>query len=154
MAHAQAAVNVYRSAQEVFDFLADGTNNPKWHPGILNVQKVTDGDVGVGTRFAQTIQGKGRFSRPVRADYEITVFEPGQILGFKLTAGPLRAEGRYMIGSDEGTTTVQFDLQLPPITLFQKFKDKSMQKALEQDVLSIRNLPQLLGGTPPEEDGQ
>lgn len=153
MAHAQAAINVFRPAQEVFNFLADGTNNPKWHPGILNVQKITNGEIGVGTRFAQTIQGKGRFNRPVRADYEITVFEPGQILGFKIIAGPLRAEGRYMIGSGDESTTVQFDLQLPPITLFQKFKDKHMQKSLEQDVQFIRNLPQLLGGTPPE-DGQ
>lgn len=151
MAHAQAVVNVYRPAIEVFNFLADGTNNPKWHPGILNVQKITDGEISVGTRFVQTLQGKGRFNRPVRADYEITVFEPGQILGFKVIAGPLRAEGRYMIGSGEGTTTVQFDLQLPPITLFQKFKDQRMQKALEQDVVFIKNLPQLLVGTPPEE---
>ena len=38
-----------RPIDEVFAFLADGTNDPKFSPRVQEIRKTTDGPVGVGT---------------------------------------------------------------------------------------------------------
>ncbi len=38
MAHAEHTVTIARSAEEVFDFVADGTNTPRWRPTVLDIE--------------------------------------------------------------------------------------------------------------------
>ena len=38
-----------RPIEEVFAFLADGENDPKFSPRVLEIAKTTDGPPGVGT---------------------------------------------------------------------------------------------------------
>jgi hypothetical protein len=45
---------IARPPAEVFDFLADMANAPKVSPVSLRVEKLTDGPVGVGTRYRET----------------------------------------------------------------------------------------------------
>lgn len=63
---------VDRPIEEVFDFLADGTNDPKFSPRVKEIRKTTDGPVGVGTVFESKVKDAG-----VTTDrsYEITEFE-------------------------------------------------------------------------------
>jgi uncharacterized protein YndB with AHSA1/START domain len=42
---------IRRSAQEVFDYLANVENNPEWASEFAKVEKETDGDVGQGSVF-------------------------------------------------------------------------------------------------------
>jgi carbon monoxide dehydrogenase subunit G len=73
MAHefsGSAAIN--KPIEEVFAFLAAGTNDPKFSPRVQEIRKETDGPVGVGTVFASTVKDAGmRTSRR----FELTAFE-------------------------------------------------------------------------------
>jgi hypothetical protein len=61
-----------RPIDEVFAFLADGTNDPKFSPRVLEIRKTTDGPVGVGTVFESTVKDAGmRTSRR----FELTTVE-------------------------------------------------------------------------------
>lgn len=63
---------VDRPIEEVFDYLAAGTNDPKFSPRVLEIAKATDGPVGVGTVFKSTVKDAGmKTSR----EFEITEFE-------------------------------------------------------------------------------
>jgi uncharacterized protein YndB with AHSA1/START domain len=62
-----------RPIEEVFAFLADGTNDPKFSPRVLEIAKTTDGPPGVGTHFASTVKDAGMTTK---RDFEITEFEP------------------------------------------------------------------------------
>jgi Polyketide cyclase / dehydrase and lipid transport len=42
---------VARSPEEIFDFLADLRNAPKWEPNCQAVEKTSDGPIGKGTTF-------------------------------------------------------------------------------------------------------
>jgi hypothetical protein len=66
-----------RPITEVFEFLADGTNDPKFSPRVQEIHKATDGPVGVGTVFESTVKDAGmKTSRR----FELTAFEvPRQI---------------------------------------------------------------------------
>jgi carbon monoxide dehydrogenase subunit G len=48
-----------RPISEVFAFLADGTNDPKFSPRVQEIRKTTDGPVGVGTVFESRVKDAG-----------------------------------------------------------------------------------------------
>lgn len=54
---------VDRPIDEVFAFLADGTNDPKFSPRVKEIRKTTDGPVGVGTVFESTVKDAGMTTR-------------------------------------------------------------------------------------------
>ena len=60
MAHEFSASTVIdRPIAEVFAFLADGTNDPKFSPRVQEIRKTTDGPVGAGTVFESTVKDAG-----------------------------------------------------------------------------------------------
>jgi carbon monoxide dehydrogenase subunit G len=64
---------VDRPIEQVFAFLADGTNDPKFSPRVLEIAKTTDGPVGVGTVYKSTVKDAGV---KTNREFEITEFEP------------------------------------------------------------------------------
>ena len=52
-----------RPVEEVFDFLADPRNEPRYNPLILDAWKTTPGAIGPGTRCVQRATSFGRAGR-------------------------------------------------------------------------------------------
>lgn len=48
------STTIRRPPVVVFDFLSDLRNELRWNPDAIAVEKLTDGDVGPGTRFSAT----------------------------------------------------------------------------------------------------
>ncbi len=69
----EATVVIDRPIEEVFDFLADGENDPKFSPRVLEIAKTTDGPTGVGTVYASTVKDAGM---KTKREFRITEFEP------------------------------------------------------------------------------
>jgi uncharacterized protein YndB with AHSA1/START domain len=84
MARAQHSVEIARPIGDVFDFLANGTNNPRWQSRVTMTTQVGD-TLGVGTAFRQSMRHPLGFSVP--ADYRITAFERPRLLVTKVTSG-------------------------------------------------------------------
>lgn len=61
-----------RPIQEVFEFLADGTNDPKFSPRVQEIRKTTDGPIGVGTVFESSVKDAGMKSN---RKFELTAFD-------------------------------------------------------------------------------
>jgi carbon monoxide dehydrogenase subunit G len=64
---------IERPIDEVFAFLADGTNDPKFSPRVLEIAKSTDGPSGVGTIYRSTVKDAGM---KTKREFELTAFEP------------------------------------------------------------------------------
>lgn len=62
-----------RPIEEVFAFLADGENDPKFSPRILEISKTTDAPPGVGTVYASTVKDAGV---KTKREFRITEFTP------------------------------------------------------------------------------
>ncbi len=69
----EATVVIDRPIEEVFAFLADGENDPKFSPRVLVIAKTTDGAAGVGTVYASTVKDAGV---KTRQEFKLTEFEP------------------------------------------------------------------------------
>ena len=67
-----ASVVIDRPIDEVFAFLADGYNDKKFSPRVLEIEKTTDGPPGVGTVYASTVKDAGV---KTKREFEYTEFE-------------------------------------------------------------------------------
>jgi hypothetical protein len=47
----EAAIDIERPAEVVFGYCSDHTNEIEWNPAMRRVAKITDGPIGVGTRY-------------------------------------------------------------------------------------------------------
>ncbi|MEX0762125.1 MAG: SRPBCC family protein [Dehalococcoidia bacterium] len=102
---------VNRTPDEVFAYLANVERAPEWVPDILEVEKLTDGPVGVGTRFHQKVR-QGAVTADVTV--EITEFEPGRLLAQKGEGGPASFTGRFTLQPDGDRTEIthEYTMQL------------------------------------------
>ena len=76
MVRVEGDITIDRPLEEVFDFVADESNEPKYNPRMTRADKITDGPIGLGTRFNSVLQGIGgavevtieftEFVRPLR----------------------------------------------------------------------------------------
>jgi uncharacterized protein YndB with AHSA1/START domain len=68
----EATTIIDRPIDEVFAYLAAGTNDPKFSPRVLEIRQTTDGPPGLGTRFASTVKDAGM---KTRREFEYTEFD-------------------------------------------------------------------------------
>ena len=62
-------IEIARTPEDVFDYLSDMGNEVRWNPDCVSMEQLTDGPVGVGTRFrAKWKQGPVVFT-------EVTAYE-------------------------------------------------------------------------------
>jgi uncharacterized protein YndB with AHSA1/START domain len=94
-----------RPIEEVFAFLADGTNDTKFSPRVQEIRKTTDGPPGVGTVYTSTVKDGGMKST---REFEITAFEaPTKIRWAERTKNIVTApEGGYDLVSEGSGTRV------------------------------------------------
>ena len=57
MAVIEKQIEIARPPQEVFDYLSDLRNERDWNPGLRTIEKLTDGPVGLGTRYRAQWKG-------------------------------------------------------------------------------------------------
>ena len=103
MAEGSASVRVNVPPDQVFPYVADLETAPEWVPDLVSMKKVSDGEVGVGTRYAEVVQmGKSTAD----AELEVTAYEPHRLFAHKGQGGPSRFTGRFVMEPDGDGTKV------------------------------------------------
>jgi uncharacterized protein YndB with AHSA1/START domain len=106
-------VMIRRPTAEVFGFLADFENIPKWNDAIVETHKLSQGPVGVGTSYRQIR------SVPSRGEerFEVTAYDPPRQLEIQGQLGPFPSRLAYDLDAiPEGTrvtNTVELQLRGP-----------------------------------------
>jgi uncharacterized membrane protein len=139
MPEATNTVTISRPVSDVFAFVADGTNNPRWRSGVLDIS-LKSGN-GKGATYQQGI--KGPFGRRVPADYQITDFVPDTRIAFRAIAGPVRPEGSFELVSTDGGTLVKFSLRCSPRG-FAKLMTPMVAKTMRSEVAQLDQLRAIL----------
>ena len=78
---------VDRPMPEVFAFLSNPLNLPKWQAMIAGIEQVTPGAVGIGSKYKVSAEMLGR---KIDGLMEITAFESPAKFGFTNQAGPMQ----------------------------------------------------------------
>jgi uncharacterized membrane protein len=103
-------ITIRRTPAEVFAFLADLENLPRWNYALSQTRKISDGPVGVGSRYLQTR------TLPTRSEetLEVTAFEPDHLLAIRGPLGPFQSEVSYLVTAADGGTTLSNTMDLRP----------------------------------------
>ncbi len=142
MVRSESSVVVDRSAEEVFAFLADGTNNPKWRRGVSGIRHIRGR--GVGAEYEQLLEGPG--GRTMRANYRVVAADEPTRLVFEVTAGPARPRGSFTITPLAPTSCrVTFAITLEVQGLM-RFVQGMIESQLAAEADAIQNLPRAMRG--------
>ena len=106
----EATTVINRPIDEVFAFLANGENDPKFSPRVLEIAKTTDGPPGAGTIYASTVKDAGM---KTHREFKLTEFEaPTRIRWTEVSKNLVTApEGGYDLArAGEGTQLTVFNV--------------------------------------------
>lgn len=144
MPAARHQVTIGRPTSEVFRFIADGLNGPKWRSGILDIAHVAGS--GVGATYKQGVKGPG--GRRIDADYRITTYVPNARLAFEAIAGPVRPTGEYLLEEADGGTRLTFALEAELGGIKKLLMGGAVQKTMDAEVEATERLKSILESLP------
>ncbi len=151
MPRAENMVVIAAPIAAVFAFIADGTNNPRWRPGVMDITPPARGPC-EGAVYGQGLRGpKGQ---RMEGDYRITEYQPPKRLAFEVIAGPARPTGAFDLEEPvAGATTVRFSLDLQGKGLMKipmKFAGGVIERQMQAEVACLSRLKSELEAGPDE----
>ena len=153
MPHAENMVVIAAPITDVFAFIADGTNNPQWRPGVMDITP-PDGGPKEGAVYGQGLRGpKGQ---RMDGDYRITDYRTPDRFAFEVIAGPARPTGAFDLEEPvAGATTVRFSLDLQAKGLMKvpmRFAGKIIERQMQAEVECLSRLKDLFEAGPEEDE--
>ncbi len=129
--------------ERVFALASDFPNAPEHVDAIVRVEMLTDGPVGVGTRFRET---RVMFKKEASEEMEVVEFEPPSRYVVTADSHGARYRTTFSFEPEQGGTRVSFEFQAEPYTMAAKLMAKTMGKLMmgsivkcvEQDLDDIK----------------
>lgn len=143
MASAQRTITIHRPASEVFAYVANGENAPRYRSGVLDVTHVSG--EGVGAVFKQGVKGPG--GRRIAADYEVTGYELNRRLAFKAIAGPVRPTGEWRLAEVPDGTELTFSLSAEIGGIAKLVMGGAVQRTMDAEMGALDALKLILEST-------
>lgn len=97
MAKEEASIHIERPPEEVFAFVGDPANNPKWRKNVVRTEWLDDGPMRVGRRGRQTARVLGR---EWTVEAEIVEWDPPRSATFRTVQGPVTVRSWYRVAPD------------------------------------------------------
>lgn len=143
MINAQSSIVIARPIDDVFQFISADffSNYPKWSPEVIELERLSDGPVRVGTLGRQVRKDQGRRTE---STFRVTKFEPNQCFSCEgTTQTPFRVI--YDFASLDQATQVKFTFELLKIDFFMRPFEKLIEAAIRGGTNSmVKNLKGLL----------
>lgn len=102
---------IKRPIDEVFDFVADERNEPKYNPQMTLAEMVTQGPIGVGTRFHVMTTGVGRAADMT---IEYTEFDRPRRLGSATHISSMDINGTLVFEAQGQSTKMKWLWNIEP----------------------------------------
>jgi hypothetical protein len=108
----ESQLPIARPPAEVFAFVSDMTNAPRWQTGLHEVRRLTPGPLRVGTEhdFVRRFAG-----REVASRNRFVAFDPGRFVAFEFPQGAVTGRGSYRVEPDgHGGAVLTSRVELEP----------------------------------------
>jgi uncharacterized protein YndB with AHSA1/START domain len=129
MIEVEDSIVIARPIDEVFTFVADQTNAPRWQEGLSEVRRVTEGPPGVGTKHVVVRKFMGR---KLELTNEYVHYEPNTKITFTGASGPSRFEAEYRVEATAEGTRLTCHMQMEQKGLF-KLGDPLVAASLRRE---------------------
>lgn len=136
-----ATQTIHRPADEVFAFVADASNNPRWQRGMRSCQWTSPPPIRVGSTYRQEARFLGR---SVVTEFEVVELEPGRSMTIQSTSGPFPITVRRSVTPlDASTSRVEAAITGDPGRFFRlagRLLQRMAQRSVTADYLRLRAL--------------
>jgi len=138
----EASTVINRPVEEVFKFVANFENHPKWEKNFQKVKLLASTPTGVGTTYQCELKLPGQSAT---SKFEITEYEANKKIAFEgEAAGPAKPKGRFLFESVSGGTKLTL-LPRPEFRGFFKFLEPIMGGYVrKQNAEHLGNLKRIL----------
>jgi uncharacterized membrane protein len=129
-------IRIDRPVEEVFAFLSDFENIPKWNYYVLEVRQLSEGLIGVGTTYHQVRKSD-------QQDLRIIEFEPGHTVAVKtLPQSSPDLEMRFTLYEEGITTRVrdEWKLNTGRPAIFERLAGGRIKSAVAENLAKLKEL--------------
>jgi carbon monoxide dehydrogenase subunit G len=140
MINFEIGILIDRPVQEVFIFLSNPLNLPKWQTMIAKIDPVSEGPVQVGSKFNIHSEMLGR---KIDGVMEITEYDPPDKFGFKNVAGPIQVRATATLKPVGTGTKVTLTAQGEPGGVFKLAEGvlaKQVQSQMEDNLKCLKSV--------------
>src|SRR6266540_2070864 len=115
MVRIEGEIVIDRPVEEVFDFVADERNEPRYNPRLRRAEQISAGPIGPGTRFRAETTTLGR---PVPMVIELTTCERPRRLASETHLSTMDIHGTLTFDPIPGGTRMRWSWELKPRGVF------------------------------------
>lgn len=136
----EKSVHINRPQQEVFDFVTNLSNDPKWQSNIQSVERVSDGPIGVGSTWRYITKFLGRQNE---TEIQMTSYDPPYQSSVKAVSGPIPFENTHKFQAQDGGTLLTFTGQAEIGGFFkiaEGLAGKQIEKQIEADAAALKKV--------------
>jgi uncharacterized membrane protein len=141
MAPIATSIEIARSPEDVFAYIADFPRHPEWQDGLVSVTVETEGPTRVGTRV---VHRRKLGPQTVATTSEVTAYDPPHMVSFRGIDGPIRGEGSQRIEPASGGSRVFFEMELEGHGLGKLMLPMARKQAARQVAASHEKLKRIL----------
>jgi uncharacterized protein YndB with AHSA1/START domain len=129
-----------RPIRDLFSFLVDPANNPRWQSPIVEARCLTEGPIGVGSKVVETAQFLGlRFE----LTYQVTEYQPPHRAAIEIGA-PFTGRGSYTLEPTAAATLLTTELEIDAHGFFRLAESVFARMAKREFEASLGRLRHLL----------
>jgi len=134
------SVTINRPPEDVFSFVANFENEPKYQREVEVTTKTSEGPIGIGTTFRDVVRVMGL---RLESTYEIIEYEPSRSLAIKILKGQAPFTARYTFTDVDGRTELGFSADVYPtgvLRLVQPLLQLRLQRQFEGNFNRLREI--------------
>lgn len=133
----QHSVEVARPAAEVFDYLADFENNPRWQGGMKSCRWTSDDRQCVGATYVQEASFLGR---RIETHFRVTEYEAGRRIAIESTQSTFPIQVRRSVDAlDDGRCRVTAHVRGQPTGILKLFSGM-VKKSVTKDYAKLKSM--------------
>ncbi len=105
-------VEISRQPEDVFAFLSDFSNDPRWRANVLEMRAIGT-ESALGGAWSRQIEVRWVPGRTIETEAVITAFEPPRLITVQRASGPIRPSAIYELARGGAGTILYFRLEVP-----------------------------------------
>ena len=151
MVRIEGEIVIKRPVEEVFDFVADERNEPRYNPHMRRAELISTGPIGLGTRFRAEMSRMGRATEMIT---EFTGYERPHRLASSTHLSAMEIEGSLIFDPVPEGTRMGWSWKLEPRGVLRLMSPLVARMGKRQEETIWANLKQLLerDASPPPAD--
>ncbi len=144
MATIEVTAEIARPVHDVFAYMTDSNNRPKWDTNMVEMKQTSQGPKGVGTTYA----GAYRMMGTQRAwTANLTHFEIDRQVGYSISSGSMHVGQQFTLAESAAGTRVTYSADMQMTGFMRLFGPLMKWSVSSQTRANLRRLKAILEGT-------